>query len=84
MQKHKQGAGHWVVVQGTAKLTRGEEESLLQPNQSTYIPKGMVHRLENPGPGPLRLVEVQIGDYLEEDDIIRIEDTYGRIEKTEP
>ena len=73
-----------MVVQGTAKVTRGEEESLLHPNQSTYIPKGMVHRLENPGPGMLRLVEVQIGGYLEEDDIIRIEDTYGRIEKEKP
>ena len=84
LQKHEQRSEHWVVVQGTAKVTRGEEESLLQPNQSTYISKGMVHRLENPGPGPLRIVEVQIGDYLEEDDIIRIEDTYGRIEKPKP
>jgi len=78
LQKHKQRSEHWVVVQGTAKVTRGEEESLLQPNQSTYIPKGVVHRLENPGPDLLCLVEVQVGDYLEEDDIIRIEDTYGR------
>lgn len=84
LQKHEQRSEHWVVVQGTATVTRGEEVSLLQPNQSTYIPKGMVHRLENPGPGPLRLIEVQIGDYLEEDDIIRIEDTYGRIEKAKP
>jgi mannose-1-phosphate guanylyltransferase / mannose-6-phosphate isomerase len=80
LQKHQQRSEHWVVVQGTAKVTQGEEESLLHPNQSTYISKGMVHRLENPGPGPLRLIEVQIGDYLEEDDIIRIEDTYGRID----
>ena len=81
LQKHHRRSEHWVVVQGTAKVTRGEEESLLQVNQSTYIPKDMVHRLENPGPGPLHLVEVQVGDYLEEDDIIRIEDTYGRVEK---
>jgi len=71
-------------VQGTAKVTRGEEESLLQVNQSTYIPKGTVHRLENPGPDPLHIVEVQVGDYLEEDDIIRIEDTYGRAGKVKP
>jgi mannose-1-phosphate guanylyltransferase/mannose-6-phosphate isomerase len=78
LQTHKQRSEHWVVVQGTAKVTRGEEESLLQLNQSTYIPKGVVHRLENPGPDLLRIVEVQVGDYLEEDDIIRIEDVYGR------
>ncbi|MGH7185500.1 MAG: mannose-1-phosphate guanylyltransferase/mannose-6-phosphate isomerase, partial [Pseudomonadota bacterium] len=80
LQKHKQRSEHWVVVQGTAKVTRGDEETLLHANQSTYIPKGVVHRLENPGPGPLHIVEVQVGDYLEEDDIIRIEDTYGRTE----
>lgn len=83
LQKHKHRSEHWVVVQGTATVTRGEEESVLQTNQSTYIPKGVVHRLENPGPGPLHIVEVQVGDRLDEDDIIRIEDTYGRTEAVE-
>jgi mannose-1-phosphate guanylyltransferase/mannose-1-phosphate guanylyltransferase/mannose-6-phosphate isomerase len=84
LQKHKQRSEHWVVVQGTAKVTRGEEVSLLHVNQSIYIPQGVVHRLENPGPGLLHIVEVQVGDYLEEDDIIRIEDAYGRTEATKP
>jgi mannose-1-phosphate guanylyltransferase/mannose-6-phosphate isomerase len=66
------------VVTGTARVTRGDEVSLLGENQSTYIPLGMLHRLENPGKVPLYLIEVQSGGYLGEDDIVRLEDTYNR------
>ncbi len=69
---------HWVVVSGTARVTNGEEDLLLYENQSTYIPAGTRHRLENPGVIPLELIEVQIGSYLGEDDIVRFEDVYGR------
>ncbi len=78
LQMHHHRAEHWIVVQGTAKVTRGEEAFLLGENQSTYIPMGTVHRLENPGKVPLHLIEVQSGTYLGEDDIVRYEDTYGR------
>lgn len=78
LQRHKHRSEHWVVVKGTAVVTRGEEVSELQENQSTYIPKGVVHRLENKGDEPLHLIEVQVGDYVGEDDIERLEDTYGR------
>lgn len=78
LQKHKHRSEHWVVVQGSAIVTRGEEVSELHENQSTYIPKGVVHRLENKGDAPLHLIEVQVGDYVGEDDIERLEDTYGR------
>lgn len=78
LQKHKHRSEHWVVVKGTAVVTRGEEVSELNENQSTYIPKGVVHRLENKGDEPLHLIEVQVGDYVGEDDIVRLEDTYGR------
>jgi len=78
LQKHFHRAEHWIVVEGTAKVRRGDEEFLLNENQSTYIPLGEVHRLENPGKIPIRLVEVQSGSYLGEDDIVRFEDTYGR------
>jgi mannose-1-phosphate guanylyltransferase / mannose-6-phosphate isomerase len=81
LQKHHHRAEHWVVVQGTAKVTRGTEETVLYEDQSTYIPLGTAHRLENPGKIPLHLIEVQSGSYLGEDDIVRLEDTYGRIEK---
>ncbi|SRR5579875_314154 len=81
LQKHHHRAEHWVVVAGTAKITRGDEEAILYEDQSTYIPMGTVHRLENPGKIPLHLIEVQSGSYLGEDDIVRIEDTYGRVEK---
>jgi mannose-1-phosphate guanylyltransferase / mannose-6-phosphate isomerase len=81
LQKHHHRAEHWVIVAGTAKVTRDNEESILYEDQSTYIPMGTVHRLENPGKIPLHLIEVQSGSYLGEDDIVRIEDTYGRIEK---
>ncbi len=78
LQKHKHRSEHWVVVKGTGTVTRGEEVSELSENQSTYIPKGVVHRLENKGSEPLHLIEVQVGDYVGEDDIVRLEDTYGR------
>ena len=78
LQMHHHRAEHWVVVQGTAKVTRGNEELMLSENQSTYIPLGTPHRLENPGKIPLHLIEVQSGSYLGEDDIVRFEDSYGR------
>jgi mannose-1-phosphate guanylyltransferase/mannose-1-phosphate guanylyltransferase/mannose-6-phosphate isomerase len=78
LQMHHHRAEHWVVVSGTAKIVRGEDELMLTENQSTYIPLGAQHRLENPGRIPLHLIEVQSGSYLGEDDIVRFEDTYGR------
>ncbi len=78
LQRHHHRAEHWVVVRGTAQVTRGDEVFLLSENQSTYIPLGVNHRLENPGKLPLELIEVQSGSYLGEDDIERFEDTYGR------
>ena len=78
LQMHHHRAEHWIVVSGTGKVTRGEEIILLAENQSTYIPLGVKHRLENPGRVPLELIEVQSGSYLGEDDIVRFEDVYGR------
>ena len=78
LQMHHHRAEHWIVVSGTARVTRGEETFLLSENQSTYIPLGTTHRLENPGRLPLEMIEVQSGSYLGEDDIVRFEDTYGR------
>ena len=78
LQKHHHRAEHWVVVKGTAEITNGDQVLTLTENQSTYIPLGEVHRLANPGPIPLEINEVQSGSYLGEDDILRIEDTYGR------
>jgi mannose-1-phosphate guanylyltransferase / mannose-6-phosphate isomerase len=78
LQKHFHRAEHWVVVNGSALVTRGETEVLIQENESVYIPLGEIHRLENPGKIPLALIEVGSGPYLGEDDIVRIEDTYGR------
>ncbi|MCD6079138.1 MAG: mannose-phosphate guanylyltransferase/mannose-6-phosphate isomerase [Ramlibacter sp.] len=78
LQKHHHRAEHWVVVRGTAEVTRGSEVFLLSENQSTYIPIGEVHRLRNPGKMELEMIEVQSGAYLGEDDIVRLEDTYGR------
>ncbi len=78
LQMHHHRHEHWVVVSGTAKVVNGEREILLYENQSTYIPSGARHRLENPGVIPLELIEVQIGSYLGEDDIVRFEDVYGR------
>jgi mannose-1-phosphate guanylyltransferase/mannose-1-phosphate guanylyltransferase/mannose-6-phosphate isomerase len=78
LQKHYHRAEHWIVVNGTALVTRGEETLLLHENESVYIPLGALHRLENPGKVPLNLIEVQSGSYLGEDDIVRFDDTYGR------
>ena len=78
LQMHHHRAEHWIVVRGTAMVTRGEDKLLVTENESTYIPLGVVHRLENPGTIPLELIEVQSGSYLGEDDIVRIEDQYGR------
>jgi len=79
LQKHVHRTEHWVVVTGSALVTREQEQFLLHENESAYIPLGAVHRLENPGKIPLALIEVQSGPYLGEDDIIRIEDSYGRL-----
>ena len=78
LQKHFHRAEHWVVVNGTAIVHRDGEDIMLRENESIYLPLGCVHRLENPGMIPLNLIEVQVGAYLGEDDIVRIEDTYGR------
>jgi len=78
LQKHHHRAEHWIVVQGTAIVTRGDEVFQLSENESTYIPIGTVHRLENPGKTPLKIIEVQSGSNLGEDDIVRLEDNYGR------
>ena len=78
LQMHHHRAEHWIVVVGTAKVTRGAEEFLLSENESTYIPLGTPHRLENPGKVPLEIIEVQSGAYLGEDDIVRFQDSYGR------
>jgi mannose-1-phosphate guanylyltransferase/mannose-6-phosphate isomerase len=78
LQLHHHRAEHWIVVSGTAKITRGDETFLLEENQSTYIPLGVRHRIENPGKIPLHIIEVQSGSYLGEDDIVRFEDRYGR------
>ncbi|MCP5162259.1 MAG: mannose-1-phosphate guanylyltransferase/mannose-6-phosphate isomerase [Hahellaceae bacterium] len=78
LQKHHHRAEHWIVVSGTARVTCDDKVFLMSENQSTYIPVGSVHRLENPGRIPLEIIEVQSGSYLGEDDIVRIEDVYGR------
>ena len=82
LQLHHHRAEHWVVVSGTARITRGEEVFLLEENQSTYIPIGVKHRIENPGKIPLHIIEVQSGSYLGEDDIVRFQDRYGREGRT--
>ena len=78
LQSHRRRAEHWVVVRGVARVTRDAETFLVHENQSTFIPKGARHRLENPGETSLELIEVQTGDYLGEDDIVRFDDAYGR------
>jgi mannose-1-phosphate guanylyltransferase / mannose-6-phosphate isomerase len=83
LQKHAHRAEHWVVVKGTARITRDDEVFLLTENQSTFIPVGAVHRIENPGTEPVQIIEVQSGGYLGEDDIVRLEDTYGRQGRTD-
>ncbi len=83
LQKHYHRAEHWTVVSGTAIVTKGEKQIMLQENESVYIPLGTMHRLENPGKIPLELIEVQSGPYLGEDDIVRFDDVYGRKEDKE-
>ncbi len=78
LQMHHHRAEHWIVVRGTAKVTRGDSTFLVSENKSTFIPLGTHHRLENPGRIPLEMIEVQSGSYLGEDDIVRFEDVYGR------
>ena len=78
LQKHFHRSEHWIVVEGTALVTVGEKEVLVRPNESTYIPMGEVHRLENPGKVDVVLIEAQVGEYLGEDDIVRIEDDFKR------
>ena len=78
LQLHRHRAEHWVVVRGVAEVTCGEETFTLSENQSTYIPQGTKHRLRNPGDQTLEIIEVQVGDYLGEDDIVRFDDQYGR------
>ena len=78
VQMHHHRAEHWVIVSGTARVTKGNKSFLLSENESTYIPVGVVHALENPGKVELELIEIQSGIYLGEDDIVRFEDRYGR------
>ncbi len=79
MQMHYHRSEHWVVIEGTARITNGDQEIYLEENESTYIPKTNRHRLENPGKVALQIIEIQSGPYLEEDDIVRFDDVYGRI-----
>jgi mannose-6-phosphate isomerase-like protein (cupin superfamily) len=81
LQKHKHRSEHWVVVEGEAKVILGEKAFSLKENESTYIPKEGLHRLENPLEKPLRIIEVQCGGYVEEDDIQRFDDDHGRVAK---
>ena len=78
LQSHNHRSEHWIVVEGTAKVTIGEEVKLLLSGESVYVPLGVVHRMENPGKLPMVLIEVQMGNYLGEDDIIRYDDQYSR------
>ncbi|RED52302.1 mannose-1-phosphate guanylyltransferase/mannose-6-phosphate isomerase [Aestuariispira insulae] len=80
LQRHQHRSEHWIIVRGIAKVTSGDKTFLLNENESTYIPKQTIHRLENPGKIPLHMIEVQVGEYVGEDDIERLEDTYGRVE----
>ena len=81
LQMHQHRAEHWIVVRGVAQVTRGDETFFVSENQSTYIPRRVRHRLENPGTAPLELIEVQSGSYLGEDDIVRFDDAYGRTDR---
>jgi mannose-1-phosphate guanylyltransferase/mannose-6-phosphate isomerase len=78
LQKHFHRSEHWVVVSGTAEVTLGSDLRIVHENESIYIPIGSIHRLANPGKIPLELIEVQVGSYLGEDDIVRLDDVYGR------
>lgn len=79
LQMHYHRSEHWIVISGTGKITLGDKQFLLRENESTFIPIGTKHRLENPGRIPLAVIEVQNGKYLGEDDIVRFEDIYGRV-----
>jgi len=83
LQKHHHRAEHWIVVKGTALVQFDEQQKMVTEDQSVYLPLGCVHRLENPGVIPVELIEVQTGSYLGEDDIVRLEDVYGRVADTE-
>jgi mannose-1-phosphate guanylyltransferase / mannose-6-phosphate isomerase len=78
LQKHFHRSEHWVVVKGTAEVTVNNDAQFVHENKSSYIPIGSIHRLGNPGKIPLELIEVQVGGYLGEDDIVRLDDVYGR------
>ena len=79
LQMHHHRSEHWIVVAGTATIVNGESESIVRTNESTYIPAGTPHRLINPGQIDLVIIEVQSGEYLGEDDIVRLQDAYGRV-----
>ena len=81
LQKHLHRSEHWVVISGVAKVTNGDGEKIIHVNESTYIPKNIIHRLENPGKISLKIIEIQNGEYLEEEDIERFDDDYDRISK---
>lgn len=83
LQMHYHRSEHWVIVTGTAKVTIGDQESILHEGESIFVPKSAMHRVENPGIVPLEIIEVQVGEYLGEDDIIRFEDVYGRLKEEE-
>ena len=78
LQKHVHRSEHWIVVSGTATVTLGDTISVLEKNESIFVPAGSVHRLANSGETPLEVIEVQVGTYLGEDDIVRLDDQYGR------
>ena len=83
LQMHHHRSEHWIVVSGTARVTCGDEETIINVNESTFIPIGRTHRLENPGKIPLVIIEVQSGEYLGEDDIVRFDDDYHRCEEAD-
>ncbi|NVO00115.1 MAG: cupin domain-containing protein [Geobacteraceae bacterium] len=84
LQMHHHRSEHWIVVSGTAKVTCGDKVNIVNINESTFIPIGTNHRLENPGVIPLTIIEVQSGEYLGEDDIVRFQDDYNRVPEVEP
>lgn len=81
LQYHAHRSEHWIVVAGTARIIIGEQVSLVHAQESTFVPAGTTHRIENPGPHPLIIIEIQNGLYLEEDDIVRLQDDYGRYDE---
>jgi mannose-6-phosphate isomerase len=84
LQMHHHRSEHWIVVSGTARVTCGDQVTIVNINESTFIPIGVQHRLENPGVIPLVIIEVQSGEYLGEDDIVRFQDDYHRCDEAEP